>query len=243
MPLDNQLAAVLQGFTAQGEPDYATLDAVQYRLHADNLMPPLPGADMAEVRDLQVAGAAGLLPARLYRPVAGRTCRCWCSSMAAALSSAPSTLTTTCAAPWPLRPARWWCRWAIAWRRRRASRRRPRTATPPRAGWSSRPMRWGGRPPPGGGRGQRRRQPGHCREPAGPGAPGPGDPSPMPVLPGDGRGVRQRVLSRLRRGLPVVAGNDGMVLGAVPSARSRAPTPWPRRCAMTICRACRPPRC
>ncbi|MEB3842109.1 alpha/beta hydrolase [Pseudomonas guariconensis] len=70
MPLDNQLAAVLQGFTAQGEPDYATLDAVQYRLHADNLMPPLPGADMAEVRDLQVARAAGLLPARLYRPVA-----------------------------------------------------------------------------------------------------------------------------------------------------------------------------
>lgn len=70
MPLDNQLAAVLQGFTAQGEPDYATLDAVQYRLHADSLMPPLPGTDMAEVRDLQVAGAAGLLPARLYRPVA-----------------------------------------------------------------------------------------------------------------------------------------------------------------------------
>jgi len=69
MPLDTQLAAVLQGFTAQGEPDYATLDAAQYRLHADNLMPPLPGAQMAEVRDIQVGGAAGLLPARLYRPV------------------------------------------------------------------------------------------------------------------------------------------------------------------------------
>ncbi|MBF8733675.1 alpha/beta hydrolase [Pseudomonas guariconensis] len=71
MPLDNQLAAVLQGFTAQGEPDYATLDAVQYRLHADNLMPPLPGPDMAEVRNFRVRGAAGLLPARLYRPMAG----------------------------------------------------------------------------------------------------------------------------------------------------------------------------
>lgn len=70
MPLDSQLAAVLQGFTVQGEPDYASLDARQYRLHADNLMPPLPGADMAEVRELQVAGAAGMLAARLYRPVA-----------------------------------------------------------------------------------------------------------------------------------------------------------------------------
>ena len=69
MPLDNQLAAVLQGFTAQGEPDYATLDAVQYRLHADNLMPPLPGRTWPKCAT-SVAGAAGLLPARLYRPVA-----------------------------------------------------------------------------------------------------------------------------------------------------------------------------
>ncbi|WP_336335100.1 alpha/beta hydrolase [Pseudomonas putida] len=70
MPLDSQLAAVLQNFSAQAEPDYATLDARRYRQYADNLLPPLPGADMAEVRDLQVGGAAGLLPARLYRPLA-----------------------------------------------------------------------------------------------------------------------------------------------------------------------------
>ncbi|MGF6395135.1 alpha/beta hydrolase [Pseudomonas plecoglossicida] len=69
MPLDNQLASVLQGFSAQGEPDYATLDARQYRLYADHLMPPLPGAAMADVRDLEVGGAQGMLAARLYRPL------------------------------------------------------------------------------------------------------------------------------------------------------------------------------
>ncbi|MBO9549398.1 alpha/beta hydrolase [Pseudomonas sp.] len=69
MPLDDQLASVLQGFSAQGEPDYATLDVPQYRLYADNLMPPLAGAEMAEVRDIEVGGAQGMLAARLYRPV------------------------------------------------------------------------------------------------------------------------------------------------------------------------------
>ncbi|MDH0301687.1 MULTISPECIES: alpha/beta hydrolase [unclassified Pseudomonas] len=68
MPLDNQLAAVLQNFSALAEPDYTTLDAGQFRLQADNQMPPLPGADMAQVLDLQVGGAAGSLAARLYRP-------------------------------------------------------------------------------------------------------------------------------------------------------------------------------
>ncbi|WP_194790315.1 alpha/beta hydrolase [Pseudomonas sp. UFMG81] len=72
MPLDNQLAAVLQGFAALAEPDWASLDARQFRQQADNQMPPLAGADMAEVRELEVDGAAGPLAARLYRPVARR---------------------------------------------------------------------------------------------------------------------------------------------------------------------------
>ncbi|MFJ2548765.1 alpha/beta hydrolase [Pseudomonas sp. NPDC087612] len=70
MPLDKQIAAVLEQFSAQGEPDYHRLDAVQYRQYADHLLPPIPGAQMAEVRDLRVAGAAGELDARLYRPLA-----------------------------------------------------------------------------------------------------------------------------------------------------------------------------
>ncbi|MGH8383474.1 alpha/beta hydrolase [Pseudomonas sp.] len=69
MPLDKQIAAVLQQFSAQPEPDYDQLDVLQYRQYADNLMPPIPGAAMAEVCDLRVGGAAGELDARLYRPL------------------------------------------------------------------------------------------------------------------------------------------------------------------------------
>ncbi|MDD0972542.1 alpha/beta hydrolase [Pseudomonas fontis] len=70
MPLDSQMAAVLAPFNAQPEPDYAQLDAAQYRQYADNMMPPVPGEAMAEVRDLRVGGAEGTLEARLYRPLA-----------------------------------------------------------------------------------------------------------------------------------------------------------------------------
>lgn len=69
MPLDSQIAAVLQQFSAVPEPDYSQLDAAQYRQFADNMLPPIPGETMAEVRQLRVAGAAGELDARLYRPV------------------------------------------------------------------------------------------------------------------------------------------------------------------------------
>ncbi|WP_460423080.1 alpha/beta hydrolase [Pseudomonas sp. ZL2] len=69
MPLDKQIAAVLEPFSARGEPDYDQLDAAQYRQYADHLLPPIPGPVMAEVRDLRVAGAAGELDARLYRPL------------------------------------------------------------------------------------------------------------------------------------------------------------------------------
>jgi acetyl esterase len=69
MPLDSQIAVVLQQFSAAPEPDYSQLDAAQYRQFADNMLPPIPGEVMAEVRELRVAGAAGELDARLYRPV------------------------------------------------------------------------------------------------------------------------------------------------------------------------------
>ncbi|WP_439888364.1 alpha/beta hydrolase [Pseudomonas sp. MBLB4123] len=70
MPLDKQIAAVLSQFSGQPQPDFSRLDAASYRQVVDHMMPPLPGAEMAEVRALRVAGAAGPLEARLYRPSA-----------------------------------------------------------------------------------------------------------------------------------------------------------------------------
>jgi len=69
MPLDKQIAAVLQPFRDMPEPDFSQVDAVQYRQFSDNLLPAIPGDPMIEVRDLRVAGAAGELDARLYRPL------------------------------------------------------------------------------------------------------------------------------------------------------------------------------
>lgn len=71
MTLDPQIAAVLQQFSGLPQPDFASLEPVQYRQFSDNLMPPLAGEALFEVRELKVAGAAGELDARLYRPVEG----------------------------------------------------------------------------------------------------------------------------------------------------------------------------
>ncbi len=69
MSLDKQIAAVLQQFSGLPEPDFSQLNAADYRQFSDSLMPPIPGEPMAEVRELRVAGAAGELDARLYRPL------------------------------------------------------------------------------------------------------------------------------------------------------------------------------
>jgi acetyl esterase len=68
MPLDKQIAGVLQQFRDLPEPDFSQIDAAQYRQFSDNLLPAIPGDPMNEVRDLKVAGAEGELDARLYRP-------------------------------------------------------------------------------------------------------------------------------------------------------------------------------
>ncbi|MBK5354909.1 alpha/beta hydrolase [Pseudomonas sp. TH41] len=68
MPLDKQIAAVLQQFRDLPEPNFGQLDAEQYRQLCDNLQPAIPGDPMVEVRNLKVAGAVGELDARLYRP-------------------------------------------------------------------------------------------------------------------------------------------------------------------------------
>ncbi|PMZ87990.1 MULTISPECIES: alpha/beta hydrolase [unclassified Pseudomonas] len=68
MPLDKQIAEVLQQFRDIPEPDFSQVDAAQYRQFSDNLLPAIPGDPMTEVRDLRVAGADGELDARLYRP-------------------------------------------------------------------------------------------------------------------------------------------------------------------------------
>lgn len=69
MALDPQIAAVVQQFSGLAQPDFTQLQASQYRQFSDNLMPLIPGAQMHEVRELRVAGAAGELDARLYRPL------------------------------------------------------------------------------------------------------------------------------------------------------------------------------
>ncbi|MDW3711668.1 MULTISPECIES: alpha/beta hydrolase [unclassified Pseudomonas] len=68
MSLDPQIAAVLQQFAGMPQPDYGQLDPQQYRQFCDNLMPPVPGERLFEVRNLKLAGADGPLDARLYRP-------------------------------------------------------------------------------------------------------------------------------------------------------------------------------
>lgn len=68
MSLDPQIAAVLQQFAGMPQPDYSQLDPRQYRQFCDTLMPPMPGERLFEVRNFEVAGAAGSLDARLYRP-------------------------------------------------------------------------------------------------------------------------------------------------------------------------------
>lgn len=70
MPLDSQIAAVLAQFSSLPQPDFSQLDAVSYRKVVDHMMPLLAGAEMSEVRALQVAGGDGPLEARLYRPKA-----------------------------------------------------------------------------------------------------------------------------------------------------------------------------
>lgn len=68
MPLDKQIALILQQFSALPAPDYSQLDAAQYRQFCDNMQPAIPGDPMSELRNLRVEGAAGELDARLYRP-------------------------------------------------------------------------------------------------------------------------------------------------------------------------------
>ncbi len=68
MPVDKQIAPILQQFSELPAPDYSQLDAAQYRQFFDDMQPVIPGEPMSEVRNLRVAGAVGELDARLYRP-------------------------------------------------------------------------------------------------------------------------------------------------------------------------------
>lgn len=69
MSLDPQLAALLQQMPARPAPDFASLDAASLR-EASSMPPLCAPTPMSEVRELSVAGAAGPLKARLYRPLA-----------------------------------------------------------------------------------------------------------------------------------------------------------------------------
>ncbi|WP_374439316.1 alpha/beta hydrolase [Pseudomonas panipatensis] len=71
MSLDPQMQYLLDQFAGAFALDFAQLDAGTYRNLADQGLPGLAPLALAEVRELRVAGAAGELPARLYRPQAG----------------------------------------------------------------------------------------------------------------------------------------------------------------------------
>jgi acetyl esterase len=67
--LDDDAVQVLKLLAARGQVDITTLSPPEVRAHYAQF-PSAPGPDLHQVRDLTVAGAAGDLPARLYRPSA-----------------------------------------------------------------------------------------------------------------------------------------------------------------------------
>ncbi len=67
--IDDDAAQILAFLAARGAPDMATLSPADVRAFYAGF-PTAPGRLIHEVRELQVAGAEGEIPARLYRPSA-----------------------------------------------------------------------------------------------------------------------------------------------------------------------------
>ncbi len=68
MPLDPQARAMLDAMAAMPSPDFSTLRAADYRAALAAMPGFAPGDSIAAQQDLTIEGAAGPLPARLYRP-------------------------------------------------------------------------------------------------------------------------------------------------------------------------------
>ncbi|WP_011297702.1 alpha/beta hydrolase [Cupriavidus necator] len=68
MPLDPQARAMLDAMAAMPSPDFTTLRAADYRAAVAAMPAFAPGDSVAAQQDLTIDGAAGPLPARLYRP-------------------------------------------------------------------------------------------------------------------------------------------------------------------------------
>ncbi|EOT7836636.1 alpha/beta hydrolase [Pseudomonas aeruginosa] len=71
MSLDPQLRNLLDQFAGAFAFDFSALDVTTYRSLADRGLALPEAIELAEVRDLSIAGAGAALPARLYRPQAG----------------------------------------------------------------------------------------------------------------------------------------------------------------------------
>jgi hypothetical protein len=142
MPLDKQVAGVLQQFRDIPEPDFSQVDAAQYRQFSDNLLPAIPGDPMTEVRELRVAGAEGELDARLYRPVDEDNLPLLVFFHGGGLSWAILIRTIISAVPWPVRQRRWWCRSLTAWRRKVIFQQLLSIVMRRPAGWSKTPPHW-----------------------------------------------------------------------------------------------------
>jgi hypothetical protein len=94
MPLDPQLQPILDLMEGELRVDDKTPDEARAYTSAGNS--PRDDTGLASVTDIEVGGADGTLPARVYRPEgAAEVARSWCSSTAAGGSSAASPATTT----------------------------------------------------------------------------------------------------------------------------------------------------
>lgn len=68
MALDSQMAGLLAALNARGLPDMSTITAAEFRAAANDKRLAKTSESVKEVRDLNIPGPAGHIPARLYRP-------------------------------------------------------------------------------------------------------------------------------------------------------------------------------
>jgi acetyl esterase len=71
MPLDDDVIRYLEARAAEDDPPLGTVPVERLRADDRAFFEGVPRADVAEVRDLQVPGPAGPIPARLYHPAPG----------------------------------------------------------------------------------------------------------------------------------------------------------------------------
>ena len=72
MPLDDDVIRYLEARAAEGDPPLGTVPVERLRDDDRTFFEGVPRAAVAEVRDLEIPGPAGPIPARLYHPAPGQ---------------------------------------------------------------------------------------------------------------------------------------------------------------------------